>query len=161
MKRPNFLQRALHRFIMIKPVTAFFATRTHILDGYVLKLTGGKYTLSEALGWNIVQVVTTGAKTGQEHISILIAVVDGEKIAIIGSNFGRKPNPGWYYNLKKHPECQVKLNGLARTCLARETDGEEREIWWQKAVLLYAGYEKYKERASHRRIPVMLLEPLK
>ncbi|HNE03981.1 MAG TPA: nitroreductase/quinone reductase family protein, partial [Anaerolineales bacterium] len=99
MKRPNFIQKFVHRFFMLKPVTAFFATRTHIMDGIALKLTGGKYTVSEILGWNIAQIITTGAKTGEKHTIILIAVINGEKIALIGSNFGRKPNPGWYYNL--------------------------------------------------------------
>ena len=161
MKRPNLIQRLIHRFIMLKPVTAFFATRTHLIDGFVLKITNGKHSLSEILGWNIVQITTIGAKTGDVHKSILIAVVDGEKIALIGSNFGRQHNPGWYYNLKKHPNCEVQLNGVIRTYLARETEGEERETYWNKAVALYAGYEKYRQRASHRRIPVVLLEPLK
>lgn len=161
MKRPNFFQKFVHRFFMLKPVTAFFATRTHVMDGFILKLTGGKYTLSEILGWNIAQIITTGAKTGEKHTSILIAVMNGEKIAIIGSNFGRKPNPGWYYNLKKYPECEVHLNGKASMYMARETEGEERESYWNQAVALYAGYEKYKERASHRQIPVILLEPIK
>jgi hypothetical protein len=44
---------------------------------------------------------------------------------------------------------------------AREVFDEEREAYWMKAVSYYAGYEKYKERASHRHIPVMLLEPVK
>lgn len=161
MKRPNLIQRLLHRFFMLKPVTAFFASRTHIMDGLILKITRGKYTLSEILGWNIVQVLTTGAKTGVRHTSILIAVIDHEKIALIGSNFGRRHNPGWYYNLKKHPQCEVILNGRTSTYHARETEGSERENYWRKAVALYEGYERYKERASHRKIPVMLLEPLK
>lgn len=161
MKRPNFLQRGLHRLLMIKPVTAFFATRTHILDGFILKLTGGKHTLTELLGWNIVQITTIGAKTGNKHTSILVAVMDGDKVALIGSNFGRQHNPGWYYNLKKHPECEIKLNNITGRYHARETQGMERETYWQKAVSLYAGYGKYQERASHRRIPVILLEPIK
>lgn len=159
MKNPNFIQRLLHRFFMLKPVTAFFATRTHIMDGFVFRLTRGRHSLSEILGWNIVQVVTTGAKTGAKHTSILIAVMDGEKIALIGSNFGRQHNPGWYYNLKKHPECEVWLNGVPRSYRARETAGGEREAYWRKAVALYEGYQKYEQRAAHRRIPVMLLEP--
>ena len=159
MKKPTTIQKFIHRFFMLKPVTAFFATRTHLLDEFVLKLTGGRSTLSELLGWNIIQLVSTGAKTGNQHTSFLIGIIDGEKIAVIGSNFGRKPNPGWYYNMKKYPACEVRLNGKAGNYLARELEGEEREAYWSMAVALYAGYEKYKQRASHRRIPVMLLEP--
>jgi len=161
MNPPNFLQRAFHRFIMLGPVTAFFAPRTHKLDKFILKVTKGRYTLSEVFGWSIAQIVTTGAKTGETHTIILVAIHDGDKIALIASNFGRHPNPGWYYNLKKNPDCKVILNGTTGQYLARETEGDERETYWQRAVALYAGYEKYKERASHRRIPVMLLEPRK
>lgn len=158
MREPNALQRLLHRFIMIRQVTAFFAPRTHLIDGFVLKLTKNRYTLSEILGWNIIQLSAIGAKTGNPYTIILIGIMHGERIALIASNFGRKSNPSWYYNLKKNPSCDVQLNGVSKKYSARETEGEERETYWRMAVSHYEGYEKYKQRASHRRIPVMLLE---
>jgi hypothetical protein len=39
--------------------------------------------------------------------------------------------------------------------------GDEYEKYWRLALSYYAGYEKYRERAVHRHIPVMLLEPKK
>ncbi len=161
IKNPNSLQRLLHRFAILRPVTAFFAPRMHRLDGMILKLTNEKHTLSELLGWHIVQLKTIGAKTGMPHTSPLIGVIDGEKIALIASSFGRQRNPGWYYNLKKYPECDIHLNGRSGRFLARETSGDEREKYWQMAVSYYKGYEKYKQHAAHRHIPVMLLEPVK
>ncbi|MBM4427619.1 MAG: nitroreductase family deazaflavin-dependent oxidoreductase [Chloroflexi bacterium] len=160
-KTPNAFQRLLHRFIMIKQVTAFFAPRTHLIDGFFLKLTKNKHTLSEILGWNIIQLSTIGAKTGNSYTIILIGIMDGERIALIASNFGRANNPAWYYNLKKNPSCDVQLNGVSRKYTARETEGGERETYWRMAVSHYQGYEKYKQRASHRHIPVILLEPVK
>jgi F420H(2)-dependent quinone reductase len=80
---------------------------------------------------------------------------------LIGSNFGQKNNPGWYYNLKANPECEVQFRGRSEKYLARETVGEEREKYWQLAVSYYRGYEIYKTRAAHRQIPVMILEPAK
>ncbi|RJP54353.1 MAG: nitroreductase family deazaflavin-dependent oxidoreductase [Anaerolineaceae bacterium] len=161
MKRPNVIQRALHRFFMLKPVTAFFAPRTHVLDGFILKISGGRRTLSELLGWTIIQVLTTGAKTGNRHTSILIGVMDGEHIVLIASNFGRQRNPGWYYNLKKTPKCEVRLGNRAKKYLAREVFGEDRERCWRLVLSVYQGYEKYKKRAAPRPIPVMILEPEK
>jgi len=161
IKKPNSFQCFIHRFVMLRPVTAFFAPRMHRLDGMLLKLTNGRRTISELLGWRIVQLKTTGAKTGRLHTSPLIGMMDGEKIALIASSFGRQHNPGWYYNLKKNPECDIHLNGRSGKYLARETDGEEREKYWGLAISYYAGYEKYRQRASPRRIPVMLLEPVK
>jgi deazaflavin-dependent oxidoreductase (nitroreductase family) len=91
----------------------------------------------------------------------LAAVKDGDKFALIGSNFGQKNNPGWYYNLKANPKCTVRVDGQSGEYIARETQGEEREKYWQMAVGFYAGYELYEKRASHRRIPVIILEPSK
>ena len=161
IKKPNTFQKFLHRFVMLRLVTAFFADKTHIIDGAIFKLTKGKHSLSEYLGWNIVQVTTIGSKTGKPHRIVLVGLIDGEKIAVIASNFGRKPYPGWYYNLVKNPICDVQLNGVSEKYVAREIHEEEYEKYWQMAVDSYAGYQKYKERASHRRIPLLLLEPTK
>ena len=40
---------------------------------------------------------------------------------------------------------------------ARELRGEEREIWWQRAVEAYPTYAQYQER-TERQIPVLLAE---
>lgn len=157
--KPNAIQRLIHQFIMLGPVTAFLATKIHLIDKIVLKLTADKYTLSELAGWNIIQLTTIGAKSNQPRTMPLVGLFDSEKIALIASNFGRKCNPGWYYNLKHIPDCVVLFKGKSGEYVARETEGEERERYFQMAVLQYAGYQKYKERATHRHVPVMLLEP--
>jgi len=156
--RPNGFQRLIHQFIMLRPVTAFFANKVHLIDQVVLRLTAGKYTISEFAGWTIIQLTTIGAKTGQIRTSPLVGLIDQDKIAIIGSSFGRAHTPGWYYNLKAHPKCKVELKGSSDEYIAREVNGEEYERYWKLALSYYAGYEKYKERAAHRHIPLMLLE---
>ncbi len=158
MKRPNIIQKLIHQVVMWQPVTVFFATRLHRIDNLVLKLTGGKFTLAQLAGWTIIQLTTIGAKSDQPRTTPLIGVIDGEKIALIASSFGREHNPGWYYNLKAHPECDVLFQGRSGKYIARELSGVEYNQYWKLAVSFYAGYEKYKERAMHRHIPVMLLE---
>ena len=159
--RLNIVQKLIHRFAMQEPVREFFSTRMHRIDGVVLRYTNGKYTFSEFAGWPIVQLTTTGAKTGKLYASPLIGLMDGEKIGLIASSFGRERNPGWYYNLKAFPECEVQFRGSSAKYIARETEGNEREKYWQMAVFYYKGYELYKIRAAHRHIPVMVLEPVK
>ena len=161
IKRPNAVQRLLHRFLMLRPVTAFFAPRVHHLDKAVLKLTGGKFTAAEILGWAVIQLTTIGAKTNERRVMPLVGVFDGEKVALIASSFGRQHNPGWYYNLKVHPECEVTFKGKSEKYIAREIQGEEYKKYFEIAISQYAGYQKYKEHAVHRHIPVMLLEPKK
>jgi len=109
----------------------------------------------------IIQLTTKGAKSGQLRTVPLVVVVDGETLGLIGSNFGGRHAPGWYYNLKANPECEVKFNGKLQNYVARETQGDEYLHYWLTAVALYAGYAEYKERAAHRHIPVMVLEPRK
>lgn len=159
--KPNAFQRLIHRFLMLRPVTAVLARLLYRADNALIKLSGGRHTVTEIVGLPIIQLTTVGAKTGQPRTIPLVSLPDGENIALIASNFGQKHNPGWYYNLKANPVCQVIFNGQALQYKAREVFDEEREAYWMKAVSYYVGYEKYKERASHRHIPVMLLEPVK
>jgi len=156
--RPNPFQKTLHKFFMLRPVTAFFAPWIHQVDKVILKLTKGKYAISQILGWNIIQLTTLGAKTRQPRTMPLVALFDGERIALIASSLGRKRNPGWYYNLRTNPECNVQWNKRSNTYIAREAEGNEYEKYWQLGLSFYAGYEKYKERAG-RKIPVLVLEP--
>ena len=159
--RPNRLQRLLHRFVAIPRVTAFFAPRAHIIDSMLLRLTKGRLTLTEILGWNIIQLTTIGAKTKQPRTLPLVGLFERQNIILIASSFGREHNPGWYYNLKAQPECEVLFKGRSTTYIAREVDGEERERYFRVAVSQYAGFQSYRERAAHRKIPVMLLEQKK
>ncbi len=146
---------------MLRPVTAFFAPWLHRLDEFVLKTTNNKHTVSELMGWTIVRLLSVGARTGRLYRTPLIGILDGERIGLIASNFGRATNPGWYYNLKKRLECEVWVNGRLGRYLVREAYGEEREKFWRMAVSCYEGYEKYQQRAAPRRIPVLVLEPVK
>ena len=155
--KPNDFQKLLHRFFMLRSVTALFAPWIHQLDNAILRLTKGKYAASEILGWNIIQLTTIGAKTNQPRTMPLVGLFDRGKIALIVSSLGREHNPGWYYNLKKNPECEVKWKDRSSKYLAHEAEGDERDKYWQLSLSYYAGYEKYKERAV-RKIPVMVLE---
>jgi len=86
----------------------------------------------------------------------------GENIVLIASSFGGVHNPAWYYNLKQNPECDVEMKGHSGRYTAHETEPAERETYWQLALTYYLTYEKYREWAApYRRIPIMLLTPLK
>ena len=160
-RKPNTFQKFIHRFLMLRPVSKFLSVSLHRMDAVVSRLTKGKRTVTEIVGLPVIYLTTIGAKSGEKRTMPLVSLFDGEKIALIGSNFGGKNNPGWYYNLKANPRCTVEVNGRSGEYIAHQADGEEREKYWNMAVSYYAGYEKYKVRAAHRVIPVMVLEPAK
>jgi deazaflavin-dependent oxidoreductase (nitroreductase family) len=159
IRKPNILQQVIHRLVMLGPVTAFFAPWLHRVDRAAWKLTKGRYTVAQLAGWNIVQLTTLGAKTGQPRTLPLLGLFDGKRIALVASSFGRSHNPAWYYNLKAHPACEVQSRQRTGSYAAREAEGEEYDRYWQLAVSHYGGYQKYRERAAPRHIPIMFLEP--
>lgn len=146
---------------MIRAVTGFLAPRTVAIDKFFLKLTGGRHTLSELAGWNIVHILMTAAGSGREAKLIVIGIEHEGKLALIASNFGRPHHPKWYFNLLKNPQCKVKVDGGYQPYVAREAEGGEREEYWRMAVEHYAGYELYQRRAAPRPIPILILEPVK
>ena len=144
---------------MRRLVSAFLARVLHHTDNFALRLSHGHWTVAGLVGLPIIQLTTIGAKSGLSRTVPLVGLLDGDKIALIGSNFGQVRHPGWVHNLKANPECQVCYNGTTQTYSARFTKEQERETYWQLALSYYAGYEKYKSRAGERDIAVILLEP--
>ncbi|HSL42599.1 MAG TPA: nitroreductase family deazaflavin-dependent oxidoreductase [Anaerolineales bacterium] len=159
MRRPSAFQRLIHRFLALQPVSAFFSRSLHRADSFMFHLTGGRHTFAEFVGLPIAQVTMKGAKTGMLRTLPLVSVPDDRKLVLIATNFGQKHNPGWYYNLKAHPECEVSYNGECRKFIARETADEEYQKYWQLALTYYIGYDIYQQRAAPRHIPVLILEP--
>lgn len=158
-RRPNLLQRALHRILMLRPVTAILIHTLHRADTLTWKWNRGRFSLTSALaGLPTCKVTTIGAKSKLPRVVPLVGLPDGEKIVLIASNFGQAHHPAWYHNLKANPHCHVEVDGKDRPHLAREAEGEERERYWNIAVSYYAGYAIYKKTANPRRIPVMVLE---
>ena len=80
IRKPNTLQRLLHRVFMLRPVTEFFAPRVNRIDSAILRLTKGKDTGSEIMGWNIIQLTTIGAKSGAPRTISLAAFFVEEKL---------------------------------------------------------------------------------
>ncbi|MEW5939802.1 MAG: nitroreductase family deazaflavin-dependent oxidoreductase [Chloroflexota bacterium] len=157
--KPNALQRFTHRFLMLKPVSLTLARILPPADEFARWLTRGKHTVAEWVGLPIIELDTVGARSGQRRSHPLVGLSDGDRIALIGSNFGQKHHPAWVYNLRAHPECVVHANGRSGKYLARETEGEERAKYWELALAYYKGYAAYEKRAAPRRIAVMVLEP--
>ena len=62
--KPNVYQKLVHRFLMLKPVSAFLSRVLHHADTFMLWLTRGKHTIAEIVGLPIIQLTTKGAKTG-------------------------------------------------------------------------------------------------
>ncbi|MFC7446445.1 nitroreductase family deazaflavin-dependent oxidoreductase [Rhodococcus daqingensis] len=144
-----------------KPMSRYSARTLHHVDRLIFRLTKGRTTMtSMTTGFPVVMLTTTGAKSGVARTLPLLGLPDGDRIAVIASNYGQHDNPGWYYNLRKQPAATITVaGGTPRTVRAYEAEGDERERLWQKGLDVYPGWAGYERRATDRRIPVMVLEP--
>jgi deazaflavin-dependent oxidoreductase (nitroreductase family) len=106
----------------------------------------------------VVIFTTRGRKSGKIRKFALMRVEHDGKYAMVGSVGGSSKHPGWYRNLKADPEALMVQDGAERfDATARELQGEEREIWWQRAVEAYPSYASYQEKTK-RQIPILLAE---
>jgi deazaflavin-dependent oxidoreductase (nitroreductase family) len=157
--RPNAIQNKGMWLPMSKTGAWVFSKTMHGLDMLVFKLSGGKNTATSiVVGFPMIVLTSKGAKSGEKRSVPLIGIPNGkDKIIVVASNWGQKHHAGWYFNLMKHPQCEVTVNDKTEKYTAHETKGAEREKLWKKAVEVYKGYDLYKVRAG-REIPVFLLE---
>ena len=151
--------RLFHQFLAWQPISWLMARILHHADTLVLRLSSGKLTIAQISGLPIIELTTTGAKTGRKRTLPLTGLPDGDKYALIASNFGQAHHPGWYHNLRANPECIVRKDGQAGSYIAREADEDENQRYYELAISYYVGYSAYKQRAGERKIPVMVLEP--
>jgi deazaflavin-dependent oxidoreductase (nitroreductase family) len=85
---------------------------------------------------------------------------DGENLAVIASKVGTPKNPSWYTNLLANPTAEVQVGRQRRPIRARLADEAERARIWQQMASAYPGYDAY-QRRTKRRIPVVILEPIR
>jgi deazaflavin-dependent oxidoreductase (nitroreductase family) len=154
----NVLKRAIRRSAGWKPLSLFYARTLHLVDGAVFKITRGKRTFTSWLaGLPVAWLTTTGAKSGVERTSPVLAIPTGDgKLIVIASNYGQQKNPAWYHNLKKNPRTRILFDGSEQAMVARVLDGDERARWYERGIEIYPGWVQYRKRAP-RTIPVIEL----
>lgn len=105
----------------------------------------------------VVVVTMRGARSGRPRPVPLMRVEhDGDYLAV-ASKGGAPKDPVWVRNLEAHPQVEVQDGTEHHTRTARRLSGEERQVWWERAVAAYPPYADYQERTD-REIPVYLLE---
>jgi len=110
-------------------------------------------------GRPIIVLTSVGAKTGKLRKTALMRVEYAGLYAVVASLGGAARNPVWYYNLKKDPHVELQDGAITRDYTAREVSGDEKAVWWERAVETWPEYAKYQTRTD-RQIPVFVLEPI-
>ncbi|MHA2502217.1 MAG: nitroreductase family deazaflavin-dependent oxidoreductase [Candidatus Kariarchaeaceae archaeon] len=156
---PNILQKIIIWFVRTRFGAWFIAPFIPYVDRFVIKLTGGRRTLASLLtDLPIVFLEYTGVRSGRAYSIPLVGVPSNGNVVVIGSNWGKRNYPGWYHNIRKQPQMQVRHRREVFAVTAHITHGSEREELWQIAVGIYPGFANYASRTD-REIPVIKLVP--
>jgi deazaflavin-dependent oxidoreductase (nitroreductase family) len=104
----------------------------------------------------VVVITTRGRRSGKLRKAPLMRVEHGGQYALVASLGGAPSNPSWYGNLAADPTALTIQDGPEpHDYVAREVEGDERTLWWDRAVEAYPSYAEYQERTD-RVIPVFV-----
>lgn len=108
-------------------------------------------------GLPVVILTTRGAASGKIRKTPLMRVGHDGAYAVVASQGGAPEHPVWYHNLVADPRAELQDGPVRRDVTAREVTGEEKALWWRRAVAAYPEYADYQAR-TEREIPVLVLE---
>ncbi|AQW47249.1 MULTISPECIES: nitroreductase family deazaflavin-dependent oxidoreductase [Streptomyces] len=109
-------------------------------------------------GMPVVLLTTRGAKSGKIRKTPLMRVEHNGAYAVVASLGGSPKHPVWYYNVQGDPRVELQDGPVRQDMTAREVTGEEKALWWERAVEAYPDYADYQTKTD-RQIPVFVLEP--
>jgi F420H(2)-dependent quinone reductase len=118
---------------------------------------GTQGTTLRDTGLPVVIVTNVGAKSGKVHKTPVMRVEHGGRYAMVASKGGAPDHPVWYYNVRANPLVELQDGSHRQDMTARELSGDERAVWWERAVAAYPPYAEYQTRTD-RLIPVFVLE---
>ncbi|MDT7586346.1 MAG: hypothetical protein QOE32_3896 [Pseudonocardiales bacterium] len=107
----------------------------------------------------VIVLTTKGARTGNIRKSPLMRVEHDGKYLIVASLGGAPSHPVWYHNVVANPTVEIQDGATRQDMATRELDGDEREVWWKRAVGAFPPYAEYQEKTS-RVIPILICEPV-
>jgi deazaflavin-dependent oxidoreductase (nitroreductase family) len=82
-----------------------------------------------------------------------------DSYVLVGSMGGQPKNPVWVYNLRAHPEVDIRDATVVESMVVREVeDAAERERLWRASVDAFPPYADYQTKTD-RIIPIFVAEP--
>ena len=125
-------------------------------DKKLHELTNGRVSLVALAGLPSLRLTTIGRKSGLPRSTNLLFSPYGEEFVLTGSNWGRRSDPAWTFNLRDHPEATVALRGKEIPVVARQLEGDEYDAMWRLILDFWPGYAM-ERAAAGRELPVFLL----
>ena len=107
-------------------------------------------------GAPLLLLTTTGAKSGQQRVTPLMYLPDGERWIVFASKGGAPSHPDWFRNLSANPTATVEVGSEHFEATVEILAGEERDRIYARQSELYPQFAAYQEKTS-RVIPAIAL----
>jgi deazaflavin-dependent oxidoreductase (nitroreductase family) len=139
-------------------VTDFGGKLLNLNHRLLRALSGGRLG-DRAFGMPVVELHTTGRKSGLRRSNLLTApLMSDDRVVLVASKGGDDRHPDWYRNLTDSPDIELTIGGQTRPMRARTASAEEKSELWPQVVAAYKGYAAYQRRTG-RDIPLVICEP--
>ncbi|MHB8571643.1 MAG: nitroreductase family deazaflavin-dependent oxidoreductase [Candidatus Dormibacteria bacterium] len=119
---------------------------------------GGETTQGPFVGHTLLLLTTTGKRTGEERTTPVLYTRHGDALVVVASKGGADQHPAWYLNLQAHPEARVEVGDRTLNVVARDAEGDERELLYARQTEEWPAFAEYRKKTA-RVIPVVVLEP--
>lgn len=137
----------------VKDLIAKFSS---VIHRTIYRTSGGR-VLGRAFGMQVLELTTTGRKSGKPRATMLTAPVhDEHRLVLVASYGGDDRHPAWFLNLRDNPSVGVTTDGRTRSMTARVATTDEKAELWPQVVKAYKGYGGYQEKTD-RDIPLVIL----
>src|SRR5512144_181951 len=94
----------------------------------------------------VVLMTYRGAKTGKVRKTPVMRVEHEGRYAAVASKGGAPTNPQWYASLLAEPVIELQDGTVNREYQAREAFGDDKALWWRRAVDAYPDYADYQRK---------------
>jgi deazaflavin-dependent oxidoreductase (nitroreductase family) len=108
-------------------------------------------------GVPVVVITSVGASSGKLRKNPVMRVEHDGAYAAVASKGGAEDNPAWYGNLAAQPLVELQDGPDRADYTAHEAIGDERALWWERAVAVWPDYANYQTKTD-RQIPIFVLE---
>ncbi|MDO8143878.1 MULTISPECIES: nitroreductase family deazaflavin-dependent oxidoreductase [Isoptericola] len=105
----------------------------------------------------VIILTTVGARSGKLRKIPLMRVEHDGDYAVVASMGGAPQHPVWFHNIVANPRVELQDGPEKHAYTAREVTGEEKAVWWERAVEAWPDYAEYQKKTD-REIPVFVLE---
>lgn len=114
-------------------------------------------------GRGLVIMHTIGAKSGQERLIPVASMRTDDGWLVMASAAGAPKHPGWYHNLKKHPEFEIEAAAdgdgiMTAKVTAVELGDDEYPAAWTAFTTQMPGFLEYEKTTQGRRMPLFELK---